>query len=337
MCSLAREIHPRYGVARSNPNDARNLQGSSSMSVFRYWTFLLAWGLVGIASSFVCAQEGSKGLPEQGAIKIGPGDLIDLTVFDVPELVLKVRVDSNGVVSLPLMGDLKLAGMTVRDSQRLIARELVARQLVRAPQVSLLVEEYATQGITVYGEVNTPGVYPLFGPHRLYDAISAAGGLTMKAGGTVTILHVGQRDHPEVITLSNENSVSHADVRIYPGDTVIVSKAGVVYVLGEVNKPGAFVMENNTSMSILKATALAGGTTKIASLKHALIIRGSPRGPAQTEVSLDKISHATASDLQLRAEDILFVPLSNLKNYGAMGLQGAIQAAVYSVYAVELH
>lgn len=324
------------------PTKRKNSQGKSLLKVFTCCRRLLILGLVGIGISLSRAQlaagsSQSATVTDQGAITIGPGDLVDLTVFDVPELVLKVRVDAIGGVSLPLIGDLKLAGMTVRDSQQLIARELVARQLVRAPQVSLLIEEYATQGITVYGEVNTPGVYPLFGPHRLYDAISAAGGLTMKAGGTVTILHVGQRDHPEVITLSNENSVSHADVRIYPGDTIIVSKAGVVYVLGEVNKPGAFIMENNTSMSILKATALAGGTTKIASLKHALIIRDSPRGPAQTEVSLDKISHATASDLQLRAEDILFVPLSNLKNYGAMGLQGAIQAAVYSVYAVELH
>ena len=312
------------------------------MKVLTYRTRLLLLGLVGIGASLSRAQlavdrSQSETVTDRSAITIGPGDLVCLTVFDVPELVLKVRVDASGSVSLPLIGDLKLAGMTVRDTQQLIARELVARQLVRVPQVSLLIEEYATQGVTVYGEVNTPGVYPLMGPHRLYDAIAAAGGLTMKAGRTVTILHVGQRDHPEVITLSNESSAGHGDVRIYPGDTIIVSKAGVVYVLGEVNKPGAFVMENNTSMSLLKATALAGGTTKIASLKHALILKDSPQGPVQTEVSLDKISHGKATDLQLHAEDILFVPLSNLKTYGAMGLQGAIQAAVYSVYAVELH
>jgi polysaccharide export outer membrane protein len=312
------------------------------MKVLTYRTRLLLLGLLGIGASLSRAQlavdrSQSETVTDRSAITIGPGDLVCLTVFDVPELVLKVRVDASGSVSLPLIGDLKLAGMTVRDTQRLIARELVARQLVRVPQVSLLIEEYATQGVTVYGEVNTPGVYPLMGPHRLYDAIAAAGGLTMKAGRTVTILHVGQRDHPEVITLSNESSAGHGDVRIYPGDTIIVSKAGVVYVLGEVNKPGAFVMENNTSMSLLRATALAGGTTKVASLKHALILKQSPQGPVQTEVSLDKISHGKATDLQLHAEDILFVPVSNVKTYGAMGLQGAIQAAVYSVYAVELH
>ena len=306
------------------------------MRVFRYWTFVLAWGLVGIASLFVCAQEAAKGLPDQSAITIGPGDLIDLTVFDVPELVLKVRVDSNGVVSLPLMGDLKLAGMTVRDAQRFIARELVERQMVKEPQVSLFIEEFATQGITVYGEVNTPGIYPLMGPHQLYDAISAAGGLTLKSGATVTILHATQRE-PEVITLSNENPIEHADVTIYPRDKIIVSKAGVVYVLGEVNKPGAFLMEDNTSISVLKATALAGGTTKLASLKDSVILRKSPQGTVETKISLDKIYHGKASDLQLHAEDIVFVPVSNVKSYGAMGLQGAIQAAVYSIYAVELH
>src|SRR5580704_5559110 len=196
------------------------------MRVFRYWTFVLAWGLVGIGSRFVCAQETAKGLPDQSTITIGPGDLIDLTVFDVPELVLKVRVDSNGVVSLPLMGDLKLTGMTVRDAQRFIARELVERQMVKEPQVSIFIEEFATQGITVYGEVNTPGIYPLMGPHRLYDAISAAGG--------VTVLHAGQKDHPEVVVLGNENANEneHANVAVYPGDTIVVSKAGMVYVLG---------------------------------------------------------------------------------------------------------
>ena len=307
------------------------------MRILRYWTLAIGLGLVATASPLVWAQAAAKSLPDQSAIAIGPGDLLDLTVFDVPELVLKVRVDANGLVSLPLLGDLTLAGMTVRDAQRFIAAKLVERQLVKAPQVSLFIEEFATQGITVYGEVNTPGIYPLMGPHQLYDAISAAGGLTTKSGATVTILHATARDHPEVITLSAANPIEHADVTIYPGDKIIVSKAGVVYVLGEVNKPGAFLMEDNTSISVLKATALAGGTTRLASLKDSVILRKSAQGTVETRISLDKIYHGKASDLPLHAEDIVFVPLSNLKSYGAMGLQGAIQAAVYSIYAIEVH
>ncbi len=268
---------------------------------------------------------------------IGPGDLLDLSVYQVPELILKVRVDSSGIVSLPLIGDLRIAGLTVRDAQLLIARELVERKMVIKPEVSLFVEEFATQGITVYGEVSTPGIYPLMGPHRLYEAISAAGGLTLKAGRTVTILHAGQHDREEVVDLSGDGSLEKANVTISPGDTLVVSKAGVVYVLGEVNKPGAFLMENNTSMSLLKAIALAGSTTKVASSKHAIIIRKSAAGMVEIEISLDKIYHAKGTDFPLLPEDIVFVPLSNLKNYGAMGIQAAIQAAVYSIYAVELH
>ncbi len=311
-----------------------------------YVTRLLLLALVGISATLSWAQLAVNAAPsvivrDQSAIAIGPGDLLDLSVFDVPELVLKVRVDVNGCVSLAFLGDVKLAGMTVGNAQRLIARELVARQLVKDPQVSIFIEEFATQGITVYGEVNAPGIYPLMGPHHLYDVISAAGGLTLKAGRTVTVLHPGQSDHPEVVALANisagENPPAHANVPIYPGDTIVVSKAGMVYVLGEVNKPGAFLMEDNTSISVLKATALAGGTTKLASLKGALILRKSLTGTAQTRIPLDKIYHGKAQDLQLHAEDIVFVPLSNIRNYGAMGLQGAIQAAVYSIYAFQLH
>ncbi len=310
---------------------------------FTQWLLLCLVGTIALLSpaQVVVKDTQSATARDQSAIAIGPGDLLDLSVFDVPELVLKVRVDVNGCVSLAFLGDVKLGGMTVGNAQRLIARELIARQLVKDPQVSIFIEEFATQGITVYGEVNAPGIYPLMGPHRLYDAISAAGGLTPKSGRTVTVLHAGQRDHPEVVVLANihatEDPLEHANVPIYPGDTIVVSKAGMVYVLGEVNKPGAFLMEDNTSISVLKATALAGGTTKLASLKGSMILRKSLTGTTQTRIPLDKIYHGKAQDLQLHAEDIVFVPLSNIRNYGAMGLQGAIQAAVYSIYAFQLH
>jgi polysaccharide biosynthesis/export protein len=311
------------------------------MRVFRHWMCVLALGVMGVGPSLIWAQVAGTGsppatMPDQSTITIGPGDLLDLTVFDVPELVLKVRVDSSGVVSLPLLGDLKFAGMTVRDAQRLIARELVGRQMVKEPEVSVFIEEFATQGITVYGEVATPGIYPLLGPHTLYDAISVAGGLTQKSGRTVTILHAGRMDHPEVISLSGGKPADQANVTIYPGDTIIVSKAGVVYVLGEVNKPGAVLLEDNTSMSLEKAIALSQGTTRVASLRNTRIVRETPGGTVQSVIALGKVYHGKVADVPLQAEDIVFVPLSNVKLYGALGVQGAIQAAVYSVYAVQL-
>ncbi len=297
--------------------------------------------MAAVSCSLAAAQDSKVGLNsvaavDQAALSIGPGDLLDLSVYHVPELLLKVRVDTNGYVSLPLIGDMKLSGVTVRDAQLRIAHKLVDLDLVKQPQVSLFVEEFATQGITVYGEVNTPGIYPLLGPHTLYDAISAAGGLTLKAGHTVTVLHAGQPRTEEVIDLPADGTPGKSDVMLAPGDTVAVSKTGVVYVLGEVNKPGAFLMENNTTMSLLKAVALAGSATKVASLRHVYIIRKGDDGTTETEVRLDRLNHSVP-DIQLHAEDIVFVHLSNLKNYGAIGIQGAIQAAVYSLYAFQMH
>src|SRR5215469_4011751 len=312
----------------------------SAVRMSRRFVTLLCAG-VGICCSMAVAQDSKAALPsvpgiDQAALLIGPGDLLDLSVYHVPELLLKLRVDSNGYVSLPLIGDIKLAGLTVREAQMRVAHKLIEMDFVKNPQVSLFVEEFATQGITVYGEVNSPGIYPLLGPHTLYDAISAAGGLTPKAGKTATLMHAGEPHSEEVIDLPGDGTPGKADTMLSPGDTVVVSKTGVVYVLGEVNKPGAFLMENNTTMSLLKAVALAGSATKVASLKHVYIIRNGDGGVKQMEVRLDKLK-PSVPDVQLHAEDIVFVPLSKPKNYGAMGLQGAIQAAVYSLYAFQLH
>jgi len=331
-------------IATNSPRQCTlTRQAGKSFPVLRAWQryAVLSCVMVAIGSAMALAQDSKVGLhsvtaAEQAALSIGPGDLLDLSVYHVPELLLKVRVDTNGVVSLPLIGDMKLSGITVRDAQLRIANKLVALELVKQPQVSLFVEEFATQGITVYGEVSTPGIYPLLGPHTVYDAISAAGGLTMKAGRTVTIMHAGESRSEEVIDLPADGTPGKSDVMLSPGDTVVVSKTGVVYVLGEVNKPGAFLMENNTSMSVLKAVALAGSPTKVASLKHVYIIRKGNDGTTEMEVRLDRLSHSVP-DVQLHAEDIVFVPLSNMKNYATFGLQGAIQAAVYSLYAFQMH
>src|ERR1700720_1797492 len=117
---------------------------------------MLLCGVGGICCSIAAAQDSKIALPsvaavEQAALSIGPGDLLDLSVYHVPELLLKVRVDSNGYVSLPLVGDMKLSGVTVREAQMRIAHKLVELDLVKKPEVSLFVEEFATQGITVYG------------------------------------------------------------------------------------------------------------------------------------------------------------------------------------------
>jgi polysaccharide export outer membrane protein len=171
------------------------------------------------------------------------------------------------------------------------------------------IAEYATQGISVLGEVQKPGVYPLLGPRYLHDAISVAGGTSPRAGRTVTITH---RDQP-----ATQRTVELADnVSVLPGDTIIVARAGVVYVVGDVAKPGGFLLDNNGHVSVLQALALAGGANKTAALRRAIVIRRSPSGLEELPVPLNRVLSAQAQDAPLQADDILFVPGSATK--GAM-------------------
>ena len=167
---------------------------------------------------------------------LGPGDLLTLTVFSVPELLQTVRISETGDAVLSLIGNMHLADMTVADAQLAIENEYRNRKFLVDPHVSILVTEYATEGVSVLGEVSKPGVYPLLGPHTLLDIISAASGLTEFAGSTVSIR---RRDGAEQVVQLNANDPQKAlaqDVELHPADTVVVARAAIVYVVGDVGK-----------------------------------------------------------------------------------------------------
>ena len=267
-------------------------------------------------------------------IMIGSGDLLEVSVFGVPDLTRTVRVGESGAVYLPFIDAVKVAGLTTEQAQALIAKTYKDGNYLRDPQVSVLIKEYASQGIAVMGEVGKPGIYPLLGEVRLFDAISAAGGTTPKAGPKVTILHRGQPNDPDVITMNGSGSAaSQSNVALEPGDTVIVSKAGIVYVMGDVTKPGGFVMENSDSLTAMQAVALAQGTQKTAALSKARLIRRGSSGVEEISVPLDKIYSAKAQDVKLQADDILFIPGSASRSAGMKTLETILQtipgAAIY--------
>lgn len=249
-------------------------------------------------------------------LTLGAGDLLEIVVYNVPELTLKTRVTEQDTVLLPLVGEVSVAGKTVKQFQDELAQKLVAGDLVLNPQISVLVTEFATQGVSVIGEVNQPGIYPLIGPHRLFDGIAAAGGLSSKAARVVKVIRKRAPDDPIVINLPQDMSSETSnvsDIELLPGDTVVVAKAGVVFVVGEVNKAGGFLMENNTRMTVLQAVSLAQGPTKFASLKKATIVRRNSNGVEEIPIQLDKIMAAEETDHLLLADDILLVPTSNMK------------------------
>jgi polysaccharide export outer membrane protein len=270
------------------------------------------------------------------SLRLGSGDLLEVNVYNVPELAAKARVSNNGDIYLPLIDYVHVAGLTAEEAQGLIEKRLSDGGFLKNPHVSLLVAEYTSQGASVLGEVTKPGVYPVLGQQRLFDLISAAGGFTDKAGRGITITRRRQPDKPVSVPLMrNIADNPESNVEIFPGDTVIVRKADIVYVVGEVGRPSGFLMDSG-NLTVLKAIALAGGTNRTAKLSGARIIRKGPNGMSETPVPLKKMLEAKAPDVAMEAEDILFVPSSGTKLFATRTFEAAMQAATaVSIVAIR--
>jgi len=259
--------------------------------------------------------------------KLGVGDLLEVSVYNVPELNTKSRLGTNGDVYLPLIDYVHLAGLTVEEAQALIEKRLADGGFVKNPHVTLNVDQSASQGISLLGEVARPGVYPVIGEPRLLDVISTAGGFTASAGQSITVTHRNQSDKPVTVPLSRklaDNPTSN--IPVSPGDTILVHKADVVYVVGEVGRPSGFLMDSE-NLTVLKAIAMAGGTTRLAKMNDAKIIRKGPDGMTLTPVELKKMLQAKVADMPLKADDILFVPSSTAKAIASRTVEFGVQAA----------
>jgi len=259
------------------------------------------------------AKPQSPRLLANSNVKLGVGDLIEISVFGVPDLLTKARISGSGDVYLPLIDYVHLANLTTDEAQELIQKRLEDGGFVRGPHVSIFVDESASQAITLVGEVVRPGAYPAIGDRRLFDLISAAGGLTDKAGRNVTIEHQGSPGQKVELQLSaNLTEDTQDNVDVLPGDTIIVSRAGIVYVVGDVNRPSGFRIEDNT-ITVLKALALAGGGTRTSALSKTKILRETPSGIQEIPVNLKKVLYAKAPDIALVKGDVLFIPGSAAK------------------------
>jgi len=290
-----------------------------------------AWAQSNLASVPAPQVPSAPSTTEQSGVSlltIGGGDLLKVSVFGAPESDQEVRVDQDGNLSLNFIGSVHVAGLTANAAQDLIAKKLVAGGFYAQPQVSIFVKEYATQGISVMGEVQHPGVYPILGARRLFDVISLAGGTGPKAGRVVSISH---RDHPESprsVMLSNDAMESaKSNIEVFPGDTVVVSRAGVVYVVGDVHKPSGVIMDNGTDMTVLQALAMAEGTNPTAKLNNAKLIRTTATGRQELPLALKDMLSSKVPDLRLQAEDIIFVPTSAAKSAGRRTMEAIIQSA----------
>ena len=295
-----------------------------------------------LAASSMNATRTANGAREakvpEATMKIGPGDLIEVNVYDEADLHQTIRLNDLGEGSLSFIGKIHLAGLTTDQAGALIARKLKDGNYLLAPQVTVFIREYSTQGVSVLGEVKTPGVYAVVGGQSLLDVLAAAGGTTPLAGAEITIQRAGDASTLTVLLSKDAHQSLSSNVRLYPGDKVVIPRTGLVYVLGEVVRAGGFVMENSGKITLLQALALAGGATRTSSMNGSRLLRKGPSGYTDIHVELNKMLKGQKEDVQLQAEDILYVPGNGLKSAFAhaapavlAAASGSLGAAVYSV------
>jgi polysaccharide biosynthesis/export protein len=288
-----------------------------------------------ITSGTTAAGASPTGPPQNAAnqkmtappgLQVSAGDLLDVSVYGVPDLTQRVRVSNAGDAYFPLLGSVHLDGLTIEDAQSAIEKKLVDGGIMKFPHVTIFVAEYAS-GVSMLGLVAHPGIYPVLGTRRLYDMISAAGGLAPGAGQVVIVTHKQDPMNPVLITLTSDPKLSaQNNIEVKQGDTIEISKAGVVYVVGEVARASGLVMDQGQTLSVMKAVALSGGTTRLAALDKAKIIRKDEKGnPVEVPVLLKQMFAGKAPDVDLVAEDILFVPTSAGKNAAFRSMEAVMQ------------
>jgi polysaccharide biosynthesis/export protein len=274
---------------------------------------------------------------KQGDYVIGSGDLLGVEVFDVPELSRDVRVNETGFISLPLIPvKVHVAGLTTFQLQDKLAELLQTNGLVTTPQVSVSLKEQHSQPITVIGSVKSPMVIQAVRQTTLLQVLSQAGGVADDAGSIVVVTRPpsapgepGKTDAADAAKVPSEPQTfmislndlldtgnSTFNIPVLGGDVVSVPRAGIIYVVGAVQRPGGFVMQSDRDrMTTLKILSLAGGTTGSAKERQAVILRKNLETGKRDEVPVDlkKVMQLKTEDVMLQPSDILFVPDSTGK------------------------
>lgn len=303
--------------------------------------------------------------------RIGADDLLQITVFEAPDLNRTLRVDANGEISLQLLGSVRAGGLTPRQLE-LVLEELLRRTYMKDTHVGVSVQELQSHPVSVVGAVKRPGVFQIRGTKTVLELLSMAEGLADDAGDAVLVVRgastsgssgrdnaeqESQKDatvstmpgdavlasgrgglpskerRPEIVEV-NLKSLLESDnpafnIPVHPGDIVKVTRAGIVYVVGEVKKPGGFVLRSNENITVLQALALAEGLTRTSLKSQARIIRTDPSTNKRTEIPIDlgKILTSKAPDPLLQPKDIIFVPDSSAKSALYRGAEAVVSTA----------
>lgn len=281
---------------------------------------------IALALSFVGsvrAQDELAPRTELTAYRVGPGDVLEVDVYDDPDLSGLVTVQHSGDISFPLLGDIVIVGMTVKEVQLKLV-ELLGKDFLVDPQVVVRVKEHRSQWITLVGEVVRPGKYYLQGAKSLLELLTEAGGFSSGASGEVIVTRVSDRA-PAAILAEDNGSPADTSARVFltpgqspseqkaalslelrSGDIVTATSTQFFFISGEVKKPGSYPV--SSGLTILKAISVAGGLTKFGGKGKVEILRKRPSGGTQRiKVDLGNIERGKKPDVPLEAEDIIKV------------------------------
>jgi polysaccharide export outer membrane protein len=280
---------------------------------------------------------GRSNLPAQ---KIGPNDLIAVSVYDAPELTRTIRVDADGSISLPLVKQtIQAGGLLPRQLEDSIGEALKSAELLVDPVVKVTIAEYYSRPISVAGAVRKPITFQATGNVTLLEAIARAEGLTADAGVEILVSRPQQQQMIRRVSVKALIDAADPEVNLplQGGEEIRVPEASKIYVVGNVKKPGAFAVRDSADTSVLKVLALAEGLSPYSG-KQAYIYRRDSDGASkkEIEIEIEKIMKRKSPDVPLEANDILYIPdnsgrraaLSILEKVVMFG-SGAGAAAIY--------
>lgn len=303
--------------------------------------------------SLHAAEESQVGV--RGPYRVGAGDVLDILVFEVEELSRSAIVTPGGTISLPLIGEIPVKGKTTIEIETVL-KDKYDGDYLRDPQISVSVADFRSQPISVVGAVQEPGVYQLQGERRLVEVLAMAGGLTEEVGESITISRhedgatsasfapgadalgtaaarllidsddaAGGEIEVSVRELLTARDGGEANPIIEPHDVIRVSKAGIVYVMGGVEKPGGFVIKDQEQMTVLRAITLASGIGRHSSPQKARVIRQYEGVKREIPIRIKDVLEGREPDVALQANDILYIPDSRAKSMLGRSIEAMIQ------------
>lgn len=271
---------------------------------------------------------------QKESLLIAPGDALHIQVYDTPEMEQRAKVTDTGEIPVSFIGNVKVANLTPGQAATEIEQRLITAGIMLHPQVTVRVDAYATQNVSVMGQVLKPGAYEIDTRRKVIDVLALAGGLTDIADRHITIeRHSDPSQKIEYYFSNVAGTALGDDPLVYPGDTVVVPKAAVVYVLGDVSKPGGYpISTNNSKMTVLEAISLAGYANHSAAVGKSKLVRRTPTGVEEIDLPVSAMQKGHKADIPLMPDDVVYVPFSFWRNVAVNGqsiLASATSAAIY--------